>query len=679
MTIGELLRLAKTNLIEDAYYAIESLITGSNINLEREIAEITPTLKVEIEEELALYDYEWSDLVFVDNIQLESSLTKQINNIEPTEEEIQAVLDEDEDGLTKEEIRDLLRDQFAKFGRPKLNESSNTDFKPMSKAYHKKYGVGVILRDSGKDCREGEVIFKPNNNSSLPLIPHPSKALSGPEHYTSDIVSISDLSKEPFNENKIDLKPILESVVKKLKQEGRYFQEKDNIKKMVLKEAMDLAKVKNNKQVIANKMRGGKVQLKEGISYLSLEKGETYTWTRGAEYANIKYIGKTSENPEAKIGSSMGKGLLFQWSDGKYFELSPNAVRKYVNKKDLEESKKSNKRSLKEGSYDDFRDNYGRELNACLRILRAFGKKIDKEEITDEQWSRLERTLKVYDRMVQEFVLNPRDFITSHDIANLAIENQNRNGTEMKMVINAIDDLGGVLGLGSAWYEEEEDEELDEAVTVNIKTLEKDTDKISKVAEKTDITITENKQYKMKTKEEKIKSLTEAIQKMTGKKVVLAEKKKDIIKTLKEEITKRAKLVYYIKTGKKVTLKEAAGEVEEGTTLEDQVNLENNIDTPTLGNIMPTSIIKTIEQYVSTTLAEIDKSTTELRTIKKNIVLNSGPSDGSFETLINRIGFLLKQLERVQRYTSNTIKAGVFNKSILDKIFEQKELLNEIK
>lgn len=766
MTIGELLRLAKTNLIEDAYYAIESLITGSNANLE---GEITPTLKAEIEEELALYDYEWSDLVFVDNIKLE---------------------------------------------------------------------------------------------------------------------------------NKIDVKQVFESVVKRLRQEGRYFQEKDNIKKMVLKEAMDLAKVKNNKQVIANKMRGGKVQLKEGISYLDLQKGETYTWTGGAEYTNIFYIGKTSENPEVKIGSSMGKGLLFQWSDGKYFELSPNAVKKYVNIKDLEESKKSNKRPLKEGSYDDFRDHYGKELNACLRILRAFEKKIDKEEITDKQWSKLQRTLSVYDEMVQRFILNPNSYMTGHDIVNLAIENQNKNGTEMKMVINAIDDLGGVLGLGSTWYEEEEDEdeELDEAVTVPVETLEKGIDRISKVAEKTDITITENKQYKMKTKEEKIKSLTEAIQKMTGKKVllkeypnaiadkvvrskhidpltksryamskteqgpsdneledinldnldldddfstedtrifdestgsasakeaagkprlqegtslnedvtdmidgliddtiipalaedfnfqsseeaqaalnylaetirtrnvnsfyseeleeasnatmdkivrskhidqatkdkyakdkvkrrnphdmtgkivdnfpfqgrmaesakrrkikaltesiqrrtgkkvVLAEKKKDVIKTLKEEITKRAKLVYYIKTGKKVTLKETAGE--EGTTLEDQVNLENNIDTPTLGNIMPTSIIKTIEQYVSTTLAEIDKSTTELRTIKKNIVLNSGPSDGSFETLINRIGFLLKQLERVQRYTSNTIKAGVFNKSILDKIFEQKELLNEIK
>ena len=1055
MTIGELLQLAKTNLIEDAYYAVEDCLMSTKTRLKNNI--VTEQIKKEVANAIAEYDYEWSDLVFVDNI--------------------------------------------------KLNES----FLPKTKTKALQNAI-----------------------AELSLVKNPSQAqLKRKEEIRQELVS-----RGLTFYNTPTIATVKESVIKKLKTEGRYFKEKDNINNLVLKEFKLLKEEKQKKQLVANKMRGNKKQLKEapkvtktqlfqaldkknisgaqlkdldsmvklvdtvldkefdtvadntqelvkeymnkkgilkeGVSYAELQKGETYTWTGGAEYANIKYIGKTSENPEAKIGSSMGKGLLFQWSDGKYFELSPNAVRKYVNKKDLEESKRLqesgghasihgltafhggphssgrpdfNKMSVKE--IEDYLEKDQVESNSfslwgrSLSIVKSILDRKRKEEEIDKvkrvikegigmfneskRMIKTKRPLKESQQPIRKFKavvttnevsldtpgvhtyfgsstslgtffakLNEKidylsnseevktmsdaevislidedngedkDFITIYEIKEgreellIGFEGSNnsernldetrrlkkrplkeaikktlphraayaaRNATRgdkyvltlfgvhtqdeyddeqgitfaksLEEAANKIDLLNpreeyvtannmmyceldehyeylflcketDIDQAHSEWLElsgwgmdDEDEDELDEAVTVPLKVLEKGIDKISNIAEKTNVVITENKQNKMKTKEQRIKSLTEAIQKMTGKKVllkeypnaiadkvvrskhidpltksryamskaeqgpsdseledfdldnldldddfgtedtmffdestgsasakkaagkprlqegkepnttkqarrdaknfhedliskygfekvfaalenayenayegagkpgvlniadfyksdkqdlidyieeeeeeenkrvitegkgqrikalteaiqrktgkkvILAEKKKDVIKTLKEDIVKRAKLVYYIKTGKKVTLKETAGE--EGTTLEDQVNLENNIDTPTLGNIMPTSIIKTIEQYVSTTLAEIDKSTTELRTIKKNIVLNSGPSDGSFETLINRIGFLLKQLERVQRYTSNTIKAGVFNKSILDKIFEQKELLNEIK
>ena len=286
MTIGELLQLAKSNLIEDAYFAIEGCLVGSNTDL---TGEITPALKAAVEEELALYDYEWSDLIFVDNIKLE---------------------------------------------------------------------------------------------------------------------------------NKIDVKQVLESVVKKLKQEGRYFQERDNIKKIVLKEVMDLAKV-NNKQVIANKMRGGKIQLKEDETIKkTLPHRAAYAArnaARGDKYVLMLFGVHTSDEYDNEEGITFAKSL--EEAANKIDLLNPRE--EYV--------------TINNMMYCELDEHY-EYLFLC--------KETDIEQAHSE-WLKL-----------------------------------------------------------SGWGLDDEDEELDEAVTVPLETLEKDTDKISKVAEKTDITITENKQNKMKTNEE---------------------------------------------------------------------------------------------------------------------------------------------------------------------------------
>lgn len=68
-----------------------------------------------------------------------------------------------------------------------------------------------------------------------------------------------------------------------------------------------------------------------------LVKNKVYTWTGGAEYQDITYIGLSIKHPDKKPGSSMGKGFLFEWTGtGKYMELSMNAIRENVIEKEEE-------------------------------------------------------------------------------------------------------------------------------------------------------------------------------------------------------------------------------------------------------------------------------------------------------------------------------------------------------
>lgn len=76
--------------------------------------------------------------------------------------------------------------------------------------------------------------------------------------------------------------------------------------------------------------------MKEAMSARSLQKGKSYDWTMGAIPLTITYVGPRSENPEIKVGSSVGKGYIFQWDhDGKYLELGPITIYQHV--KEVEE------------------------------------------------------------------------------------------------------------------------------------------------------------------------------------------------------------------------------------------------------------------------------------------------------------------------------------------------------
>jgi len=75
-------------------------------------------------------------------------------------------------------------------------------------------------------------------------------------------------------------------------------------------------------------------EINESLSYLDLVKGNTYTYTGGAEPLTVTYIGLTKDNTDKKVGSSMGKGFLFQWEKGTYFELNNRTIREYISEKD---------------------------------------------------------------------------------------------------------------------------------------------------------------------------------------------------------------------------------------------------------------------------------------------------------------------------------------------------------
>lgn len=80
-----------------------------------------------------------------------------------------------------------------------------------------------------------------------------------------------------------------------------------------------------------------------------LRVGETYVWTGGAELLDIKYIGRSSEHPDKKPGSIMGKGFLFQWVDsGKYMELSFPAIKENVILKEEESVEEGTGRKIKD-------------------------------------------------------------------------------------------------------------------------------------------------------------------------------------------------------------------------------------------------------------------------------------------------------------------------------------------
>lgn len=172
------------------------------------------------------------------------------------------------------------------------------------------------------------------------------------------------------------------------------------------------------------------------------------------------------------------------------------------------------------------------------------------------------------------------------------------------------------------------------------------------------LNLRENKNIKM---ENKIKETIAMLEKVSGKKVVL--EAKTSIKEAKEEKETSKKDKKEDKTPVKKT------ESESGLTAATQ-----NADEPILGNIIPTSAIKQMDVYVSDTLAEIDKATTQLRAIKRQISSGAIATSEDFSTLTERIAFLVKQLSRVALYSSNSIKAGKFDKKLLDLLLSQKEL-----
>ena len=139
-----------------------------------------------------------------------------------------------------------------------------------------------------------------------------------------------------------------------------------------------------------------------------------------------------------------------------------NTFKKFKTSDMIEESAGSNKtrKKLNENSYNDFITSYRLEINSVIDILYKIRSKIsDLSEIEYEEI--FEKLGGIYDLEVIDWIertIGETGDITIHNLVNLAIKNQNNNGTEMQMVLNAVIDLGEVLDI----YEEtDEDEDTD--------------------------------------------------------------------------------------------------------------------------------------------------------------------------------------------------------------------------
>jgi hypothetical protein len=69
-------------------------------------------------------------------------------------------------------------------------------------------------------------------------------------------------------------------------------------------------------------------EMPTNLSWAKLKVGQLYDWKIGAEPLQVKYIGKTKDNPNKKAGSSIGKGFLFEWVDepNKYVEVGLTSI-----------------------------------------------------------------------------------------------------------------------------------------------------------------------------------------------------------------------------------------------------------------------------------------------------------------------------------------------------------------
>ena len=72
-------------------------------------------------------------------------------------------------------------------------------------------------------------------------------------------------------------------------------------------------------------------KLKEGLSADKLVPDTEYTYTGGAEYKEVDYVGTRRDNTDIEIDYSRGKGYIFKLHEkGIYFELGPIVVQKFI-------------------------------------------------------------------------------------------------------------------------------------------------------------------------------------------------------------------------------------------------------------------------------------------------------------------------------------------------------------
>ena len=108
---------------------------------------------------------------------------------------------------------------------------------------------------------------------------------------------------------------------------------------------------------------------------------------------------------------------------------------------------------INEGTYEDFFMHYGEEIRNALTVLRTIKKKINDGELgEDDVVPQLEKLDKIYDGRVVDWIDSEVSGGSPHnadaqEIARIAIDNMNSTGTEVQMILYAIEELGSALGI----------------------------------------------------------------------------------------------------------------------------------------------------------------------------------------------------------------------------------------
>ncbi len=103
------------------------------------------------------------------------------------------------------------------------------------------------------------------------------------------------------------------------------------------------------------------------------------------------------------------------------------------------------KESVNEGSYEDFITDYGREIKSLSKKIQSIGKKFDSGKISEEGMEKAFKTIENrYDReavSVIDGLMNDNGRTDLREIAQIAVQMQNRTGTEMQQIVNAMEDF----------------------------------------------------------------------------------------------------------------------------------------------------------------------------------------------------------------------------------------------
>jgi hypothetical protein len=172
-----------------------------------------------------------------------------------------------------------------------------------------------------------------------------------------------------------------------------------------------------------------------------------------------------SELPGEEVEVTEPKEILarleFNPTEGLTIQVDPNQLRGLKEEltkmpttaKQLVERYLTGGTAYKETTYTDFLTNNGAEINKAVSDLRKLKPILPK--LSEEDYARIERAMSIYDtnvsERIQHWIMVGTD---AHEIAVFAGENQDRFGTETRMVLFAIKDFVRAAGL-----ESEEDDE----------------------------------------------------------------------------------------------------------------------------------------------------------------------------------------------------------------------------